>query len=101
MHRTQKLITATACFSLALAACGGSKAPPIDQIKEDFNSPSGSTADKQGVAGAYSKQSNSGSAASVAAGGFTGGGFGLTNAADKFSKASVHRTLLPYFRAKL
>jgi hypothetical protein len=101
MQRTHKLITATACFSLALAACGGSKAPPIDQVKEDFNSPSGSTKDKQSVAGAYSKQSNSGSTAGLAVGGFAGGGFGLTNSNDVWSRISVHHHMRQLARSKL
>lgn len=77
MFKTKLSIATTALFALGLAACG-SNAPTVDQVKEDFNSPSGSTKSKQSVAGAYSKQSNSNTAASFAAGGFAGGGFGLT-----------------------
>lgn len=104
MYRTTKIITATAFVSFAVAACGGSDAPSIDQIKADFENPSGSTKDKQSVAGAYSKQNSSQGAAGFAAGGFAGGGFGLTAAdTDKlapFARFQPNRILAPALRAR-
>lgn len=93
-------IATTALFALTLAACG-SKTPSIDQVKADFESPSGSTKSKQSVAGAYAKQNSSGPATSFAAGGFAGGGFGLTQAGPgAFTRQNVVNPLLSYIRAR-
>lgn len=75
MHRFTKItLTATVAMTLGLVGCGGSNAPSIDTVKQDFTSPSGSTKDKASVAQAYSKQSNSSAASRVVGGGFVPGG---------------------------
>lgn len=66
--------------SFALTACGGG--PDIDQVRADFDNPSGSTKDKTGVMAANGKRDASESALNLATG-VPGSAGGLT-AAGKF-----------------
>jgi hypothetical protein len=59
-----------ATLSLALVACGGG--PDIEQIKADFNSPSGSVKSKDGMVAASGSLDASGSAVVVGGGGVPG-----------------------------
>jgi hypothetical protein len=65
-------------MTIGVAACGGSSGPNVGQVKADFNNPSGSAKDTQGIAGAAGAQENLNSTGGA---GFTGGGvpgFSLT-----------------------
>jgi hypothetical protein len=79
-----------ACLmTVGLAACGGSNGPNVGQVKQDFDHPTGSAKDQQGVAaaaGAQEQMTQSGA-------GFTGGGVpGFSLRAEDL----VHRGFAPF-----
>lgn len=61
----------SAVLTLGMIACGGG--PDIDQVKQDFDNPTGSTKDKNAVMSASSQASASGSVRSLGASGVPGG----------------------------
>jgi hypothetical protein len=80
MMRRVSLGSVSLSAAMALSACGGSKAPSIDQVQQDFNSPSGSVQDKEGVMQVSARQGASGSELALVGNvaGSIGGGTGLS-----------------------
>lgn len=86
----RKLATAlTIALSSAAIACGG---PDIDQVKQDFESPSGSVTDKDAIVAANAKRDGSDPALSIAGGGVPGFGLTAYGKSDAFKKLNVRRT---------
>lgn len=69
MRNTTLGLIATTSLSLGLVACGGDK---IDQVRTDFASPSGSTANKDAVIAVEGQRSGASPAMGLAAGGVPG-----------------------------
>lgn len=82
-----KRLIPTTILAVAVTACGGAD---IDKVKADFENPSGSTQDKNGVIAANGKQQAAGSnsALSLAGGGVPGLGLSTTGSGAKFAKIS-------------
>ena len=76
--------------TLVLVACGGG--PDIDQIKADFNNPSGSIKSKDGMVAASSSLDASGSAVVVGGGGVPGQSLTATGKAVGFWEINARRT---------
>lgn len=75
--RTIKLsLTIAACATMILSACGGDR-PSIDDVKQNFESPTGSSTDKSAVVSTNEKRTGSAPAHRIAGNG-GGFGFGLT-----------------------
>lgn len=68
---TRRLLTLTTTLTLAagITACGGD---PIDQVRSDFESPSGSTADRDALIALEAQRSGGSPAADLASGGVPG-----------------------------
>lgn len=91
-----KSLIPTTMMAIAISACGGG--PDVDQVRADFENPSGSTKDKNGVIAASGKQEASdNSALSLAGGGVPG--LGLTATTQKgFEKIGPMRFIAPQLR---
>jgi hypothetical protein len=86
----------TAIMAAAISACGGG--PDIDQVKKDFDNPSGSGKDKTGVIAASGKQDSTSSNGALGAAGGGIPGFGLTAVgATKLSKVNPLTIIRPHF----
>jgi hypothetical protein len=81
------LFTSLTAATVFAVGCG-SNVPSTDQVRSDFQSPSGKTSDKQGVMAVNGQQGGAGKAISVAGSGSTFGGLGLT--ADGKVSALTH-----------
>jgi hypothetical protein len=80
-----------AMMAVALTACGGNK-PDIDQVKADFENPSGSVKDEQAVAGVAGKRDASNGALGVIGGGVPGASltaYGKKSALEKLSPMNL------------
>jgi hypothetical protein len=86
-----------ATLSFALAACGGG--PDIDQIKADFQNPSGSVKNKDAMVAASGNLDASGSAIEVAGGGVPGASLSAAGKPIGFYQANIRRTWEPRARA--
>jgi hypothetical protein len=86
MRRLAYALPAT--LSLALIGCGGG--PDINQVKADFDNPSGSVQSKDGMIAASGSLDASGSAVSVAGGGVPGNS--LTAYTRGFDQINMRRT---------
>ncbi len=89
MFRSVQGVLATTLVSVGLVACGSDK-PNIDQIKKDFDSPSGSIQDKNAVIAAGTKQSASGPAVALG-GSFSAGSLTAADAVRGLNQLNVRR----------
>lgn len=85
MKRLMNSLIPASLMAMAISACGGG--PDVDQVKADFENPSGSTKDKNGVIAASGKQgTTSNSALGVAGGGVPGLGLTADGKSTIFNK---------------
>lgn len=92
-----KTLIPTTMMAFAISACGGG--PDVDKVRADFDNPTGSTKDKNGVIAASGKQEAAGnnSALSLAGGGVPG--LGLTASTQTgFEKVAPMRLASPFMR---
>ena len=88
-----------ATLSLALIACGGG--PDIDQVKADFENPSGSTKDKNAVISASSQAGASSSVRILGAAGVPGQGLTAKGKLRAFSELSMIERYAPFAEREL
>lgn len=101
MNRT--LVSGITLFgAVALTACGSG--PNVDQVRNDFDNPSGSISDQTGVVNAQAQVQGAGPGAELGSDpfAFIGGGGALTAAPAKgFRQAHAAHVLSPYFNRQL
>ncbi len=83
----------SAVLATGMIACGGG--PDIDQVKEDFDNPSGSTQDKNAVMSASSQASASGSVRSLGASGVPGQGLTAIGKVRGFDEINMLKRYAP------
>lgn len=90
----QKLVLTTPfALGLMLMACG-SNVPGTDQVKQDFENPTGSTKSKQSVAGAYAANNASASSSALAGGFSPFGGASASGALTQAGGSALQRARL-------
>jgi hypothetical protein len=83
----------SAALTVGMIACGGG--PDIDQVREDFENPSGSTTDKTAVMSASSQASASGSVRSLGASGVPGQGLTAIGKVRGFGEVNMMNRYMP------
>jgi hypothetical protein len=93
-----KTLIPTTIMAFAITACGGG--PDVDQVRADFDNPSGSTKDKNGVIAASGKHEAAGNNSALSLAGAGVPGLGLTATTQKgFEKVGPMRFIAPHLRA--
>lgn len=94
MKRFMKSLVPATMMAMLVSACGGG--PDVDQVKADFENPSGSTKDKNGVIAASGKQgTTNNSALGVAGGGIPGLGLTAEGRSTIFNKIAPRTVFGP------
>lgn len=88
----RSLLASSCIWAATLVACGG---PDIEKVKADFESPSGSTKDQNGVIAATSKRDGSSGVMALGAGGVPGQGLTAARPRRAFDQANIGRTWGP------